>query len=79
MSRNLLLERCLHFFYKNTLYTNSEAYITQKLRIIEEQWPGWIQGTKKTSRVRNRSRQLKLDTQMINEWTECTSSEETSQ
>ena len=37
MSRNLLLERCLHFFYKNTLYTNSEAYITQKLRIIEEQ------------------------------------------
>ena len=38
-----------------------------------------MQGPKKISRVRNRSNQLKLHTQMSNEWTECTSSEETLQ
>ena len=37
-----------------------------------------MQGPKKPSRVRNRSNQLKLDTQMSNEWTECTNLEETS-
>ena len=55
----------------NTLYKNTEAQITQKLRTIKEQWPGWMQKFKKTSRVRNGSNQLKLDTQMSNEWTEC--------
>ena len=54
-------------FYKNTFYKNTEAQITQKLRTIKEQWPGWMQEPKKTSSVRNRSFQLKLDTQMSNE------------
>ena len=35
------------FFYKNTLYKNTEAQIIQKLRAIQEQWPGWKQGSKK--------------------------------
>ena len=38
-----------------------------------------MQGPKKTLRVRNQSNQVKLDTEMGNEWTECTSSEETLQ
>ena len=38
-----------------------------------------MQEPKKTSGVRNRSNQLELDTQMSNEWTEGTSSEETLQ
>ena len=46
----------------HTLYKNTEAQITQKLRTIQEQRPGWIQGPKKASTVRNRSNQLKLDT-----------------
>ena len=60
----------------NTLFKNTEAQITQKIGGIYEQWQGWMQGPKITSRVGNRSNQLKLDTQMSNEWTECTSSEE---
>ena len=39
--------------------------------------PGCMQGPKETLRVRNRLNQLKLDTLMSNEWTECTISEET--
>ena len=35
-----------------------------------------MQEPKNTSRVKNRSNQLKLETQMSNERTECTSSEE---
>ena len=69
----------LHFFYKNALYKNTKAQIIEKLRTILEQLPGWMQGPRKTSSVRNRSNQLTLDTQMSNEWTECTSSEETLQ
>ena len=38
-----------------------------------------MQGPKKTSRVRNKLNKLKLDTQVSNERTECTSSEETLQ
>ena len=70
----------IHFFYKNTLHKNTEAQITQKIRTVYEQWPGWMQRSKKTlERVRKRSNQLKLDTQMSNELTECTSLEETLQ
>ena len=38
-----------------------------------------MQGSKKSARVRNRSNQLKLDIQMSNEQTNCTSQEETLQ
>ena len=38
-----------------------------------------MQGPKKTLRVENKSNQLKVVTQMSNEWTECTISEETLQ
>ena len=50
------------FLYKNTFCKNTEAQITQKIRTIQEQRPGWMQVPKKNSRVRNRSNQLKLDT-----------------
>ena len=67
-------------FYKNTLYKKTEARITQKLRTIEEQWVNWMQGPKNLERwEKDWKNQLKLDTQMSNEWTECTSSEETLQ
>ena len=73
------METIYNFFYKNTLYKNTEAQTTQKLRTISEQWPAWMQGPKKSLKLRNRSNQLKLDAQMSNEWTECTSAEETLQ
>ena len=44
----------VQLFYKNKLYKNTEAHITKRLRTIKKQWPGWMQGHKKTSRVRNR-------------------------